>query len=72
MPKADPLKPDTTVLCLLGSIVVHVDEALSTTGHPFDVEALKSLLQAPELVEWMHQMDTMALVPKRRDSNARS
>ena len=62
----DPLKPNAGLLCKLGSIAVHVDEAASDTGHAFDKVALKGLIDDPEVAEWLVEMDKMALIPKKR------
>ena len=64
---SDVLKPDMALLCKLGSIAVHIDEALGATGHPLDIEALKALLVDHDVREWMDGMDRLALLPKRRD-----
>jgi len=63
---ADPLKPSPGLLSKLGSIAVHVDEFLSPSGHAFDRIALKSLLDDAEVREWIKQMDSMAMLPKKR------
>lgn len=61
-----PLKPPASLLCKLGSIAVHVDEALSSDGHLFDVFALRGLIDDPEVKGWLHDMDKMAFVPRKR------
>ena len=61
--KYDPLTPDLTTLCKLGSIVVHVEEMLST-GHAFDRAALQSLLIDPEVQRWIKAMGVY--VPLKR------
>lgn len=63
---ANPLKPPASVLLKLGSIVVHADELMSPTGHQFDKVALDSLLKDPEVIDWLAQMDSMALIPRKR------
>lgn len=63
---SDPLKPAVTLLVKLGSIAVHVDEMLSPDGHAYDREAIKSLLDDPEVKEWIAAMDKMAFMPKKR------
>jgi hypothetical protein len=63
---SDPTKPELTLLIKLGSIAVHVDEMLSSTGHPVDKVAIKSLLRDPELKGWVKQMDRLAFLPKKR------
>lgn len=60
------LKPDTSLLCKLGSIAVHAQEFLSSDGHDFDRIALTSLLEDPAVKKWIAEMDSAALVPKMR------
>lgn len=62
----DPLKPNAGLLCKLGSIAVHADEAASDASHDFDKVALKGLIDDPEVAEWLAEMDKLALVPKKR------
>jgi hypothetical protein len=62
----NPLKPSATLLCKLGSIVVHTEEMLSDKGHHFDLEALKAVLTDREVEEWMLAMQKMALLPEKR------
>jgi hypothetical protein len=64
---SDPIKPSVALLSKLGSIVVHLDEALSTDGHYFDKVSLEQLQQDAEVKEWVKQMDGMALIPKKRN-----
>ncbi len=61
---SDPLKPSLGLLCKLGSIVVHFDEALSDKRHRFDVLAAKPLLSDPEVQEWIKAMGP--LMPVKR------
>lgn len=49
---------------ILGSIAVHIDEYLSPTGHPVDIEAIRSLLQDEELQHWITEMNV--LLPLKR------
>ena len=65
-PMNDPLKPDAGLLCKLGSIAVHADESMSDEGHAFDKTALEGLIADPEVVEWLAEMDKLALIPKKR------
>jgi hypothetical protein len=60
------LKPNPSVLIKLGSIYIHIEEAMNKKAHNFDVLALKQLLDDPELKEWIKQMDNLALIPKKR------
>lgn len=63
---ANPLKPNVTLLVKLGSIAVHVEELASPTGHHFDKIAVASLLNDPEVKEWIAQMNAMAMIPRKR------
>jgi hypothetical protein len=35
-------------------------------GHVFDIETLKALLDAPEVKEWLVEMNKMSLLPVKR------
>jgi hypothetical protein len=61
---SDPLKPNLTLLCKLGSIIVHADEAMSDSGHQFDILAAKSTLNDPEVQQWIKDMGVY--LPKKR------
>lgn len=63
---ADPLNPNAGLLCKLGSIIVHADEAASPGGHAFDVDTIRALVKDPEVVAWLDDMDGMALLPVKR------
>jgi len=65
---SDPLDPGATLLCKLGSIIVHAEELLSADGHPFDRHALETLLADPDVREWRERMDAMALLPVKRNA----
>lgn len=60
------LKPPLTVLCKLGSLAVHVEEARSKIGHPFDWSAIDSILSDQEVKEWLAVMDRGAFLPVKR------
>ncbi len=62
----EAMQPKMSILVKLGSLAVHVDELLSPQGHTFDKEAIKSLLDDPELNEWLAAMDAMSFLPKKR------
>ncbi len=62
----DTLKPSPALLCKLGSIVVHVEEANAPGGHTFDVVATQQLLADPEVQAWLDGMRKMAMVPVKR------
>ena len=55
-----------TLLCKIGSIVVHADEMLSEDGHDFDKIALKQLIEDPEVKAWVKEMGCM--LPQKRKS----
>ena len=63
---SDPLKPDPSLLCKLGSVLVHADELISSNGHAFDRHALEQLVADPDVKEWLAQMDAMAMIPRKR------
>lgn len=66
MKEQDPLKPSAQLLIKLGSIIVHQEEALSSNGHPFDVVALKTVREDPEVVSWLESKSEMGLLPVKR------
>lgn len=53
-------------LIKLGSIARHAEELIGADGHAFDAEAIRSLLQDPDVVEAMAALDRNALLPVRR------
>jgi hypothetical protein len=57
-------RPSIALLCKLGSIAVHVDEALSTEGHQLDWTVTRMLLADPEVKQWIADMG--ALLPRKR------
>lgn len=50
----------------LGSIVVHVEEGLSASGHAFDWTAIQSLVDDPDVQGWLGQLRRLALLPEKR------
>lgn len=62
----DILKPSTTLLIKLGSLIVHYDEFTSHKGHEIDKTTIDSLLKDPEVKEWMEKMNEAALLPIKR------
>ena len=58
--------PSLSLLCKLGSIAVHVDEALSAEGHPFDWAATRGLIEDPEVKQWIADMG--AMLPQIRNA----
>lgn len=52
----------------IGSVLVHVDEAISADGHLFDWEATRALLGDAAVLEWLRALQKMALVPMKRKS----
>jgi len=61
-----PLKPSPALLSKLGSIIVHMLESHSPAGHAFDEVALTALLKDDDVLEWMRQMNELALLPLKR------
>lgn len=58
--------PTLGVLIKLGSIAVHADELLSPDGHIFDKSAIQSLLNDPEVKEWIAAGTKLAFLPVKR------
>ena len=59
-------KPSTVLLIKLGSIVVHVQEMLSNSGHHFDVAVLDGLVNKDlEIKRWLESFPP-ALLPEKR------
>lgn len=66
-PRADGyLQPGVALLAKIGSIVGHVEEGLSDTGHAFDWSAVHDLLNDKEVQDWMVAMRKVALVTMPR------
>ena len=63
---SDPLKPAPALLIKIGSMVVHLEEMLSSKGHEFDKHALDTLTNDPEVREWFAAMTKMAFLPVKR------
>jgi hypothetical protein len=71
-------KPSATLLIKLGSLIVHYQEfvteqvlsvytdAKAKPSYEFDLAAIKTLENDPEVVEWLQQMDKQAFLPKKR------
>lgn len=53
---AGPLHPSLSLLCKLGSCVVHAEEFLSPGGHQFDAEAIRGIVNDPEIRTWINAM----------------
>ena len=63
---SDPFAPDPVLLALLGSAIVHADEALGPNGHPADIEAFRSALSHPDVQRWLEEMGGLAMLPVKR------
>ena len=61
--------PSLTVLVKLGSLVIHVEEMLSDTGHDFDMAVIKSILNDKEVKAWIAEMNKEALLPLKRQKS---
>lgn len=62
----DPLKPNAALLVKVGSLVVHLEEAMSDKGHHFDKAAIESLQADPDVKKWFAEMTKLALLPVKR------
>ena len=70
-PTGNPtLTPGVSLLVKLGSIAVHADEATAAGGHEFDITAIRSLLNDPEVSTWLKRMDAIAFLPKKRNDRS--
>ena len=58
--------PSITLLMKLGSIVVHADEATELGGHSFDIGAMRTLIDDPEVKKWIEDMGV--LLPRKRSA----
>jgi hypothetical protein len=65
---AKPLEPSAQLLIKLGSIIVHADELMSPDGHPFDKIAFEELMRDPQVVAWIAEMNSLALLPLKRNA----
>lgn len=63
---ADALKPSAALLCKLGSLVYHLEEAMDHRGHEFDLIAAKKLREDDEVEAWFAQMGGMGMLPVKR------
>jgi len=61
-----PQEPEFPLLVKLGSIIRHAEEAISDQGHHFDVAAVETLLEDPDVAKWMAAMDKLGLLPVKR------
>lgn len=68
---SDCLKPEAGLLIKLGSALIHADEFLSPHGHPFDKNTFDTLMKDAEVVGWIKEMDSLALLPKKRSEHER-
>jgi len=62
----EALAPSPSLLCKLGSIMMHAAEMMAPHGHAFDRMALEQLLDDPEVRDWQKAMDAAAMLPKTR------
>lgn len=62
----DPLKPSISLLIKLGSVIVHQEELMSDKGHHFDRQALDTVRNDPEVIEWIEKMTKAAFLPVKR------
>lgn len=63
-----PLHPSASLLCKLGSIARHVEEAHGPGGNALDLSAAYAVAEDPEVADWMAAMDDMALLPVARNA----
>lgn len=63
---SDGLQPSASVGIKLASLAVHANEMLSSGGHAFDAETIRSLLRDPEIVAYLDVLRPLALLPVER------
>lgn len=66
----NPLTPPVSLLCKLGSIATHAEEAMSPGAHGFDLIAMKSAIADPEVQRWLGAMGALSLIPLKRDKRS--
>ncbi len=54
------------LLVKLGSLAVHCEEFFSSDGHEMDRIAIQSILDDPEVKEYLAVLDAAAFLPKKR------
>lgn len=52
----------------IASALIHAEEAFSPTGHPFDIEAFRSSMEAPGVKEWIEALNQQGFLPVKRQS----
>lgn len=62
------LQPSVALLSMLGSIIVHFDEATRPGGTAVDLETARRLMSHPEVEEWLDDMRFAALLPMKRSA----
>jgi hypothetical protein len=69
--KKDVLQPEAGLLIKLGSALIHAEEFLSPDGHPLDKNTFDSLMQQPDVREWIDGMNELAFLPRKRSSDGK-
>jgi hypothetical protein len=59
--------PSLSVSVRLASLAIHIDEFLSPHGHPFDKDAISTLLNDAEVRAYLAEMDKAGFLPKKRN-----
>jgi len=66
------MNPSAQLLVKLGSLIVHQEEMADSLANKdlhaadFDASAVKACREDPEVVEWLAEMNKMALLPVKR------
>lgn len=58
-------EPPTNVLLSLASLLIHLEEGLSTQGKKIDEYAVKGIIKSPWLKEWLDSIPEVLLPVKR-------
>jgi hypothetical protein len=64
---AEPRDPSLQLLIKPGSLIVHYQELTGFGAHPYDRDAIKTLENDPEVIEWIREMGKMAFLPVKRN-----
>lgn len=60
------MAPQVSLLCKIGSILVHFDEWCGDDGRNIDLQTARGLMADREVQEWLTGMDKLAMLPVKR------